>query len=232
MVGAALDEMLGEAAERLGVAHYVPFLDERAGAQDAADAWSLIGRGWVLERTGQLKEAAASLTRAADMPGAASVAPVLAAYCRLMESGETGNWDAARASWDREALWGEFGPLADALAALADGGPDGAEAPLGLYLRQYPRSPRAQMLLGVCRERTGAPPAEALAAYQRAVELDVGYMPAARAAGRIIARTQPRLLDRYLTRWAEAAGIEADRLDALKLYCEQHLKTADPAESQ
>jgi len=121
---------------------------------------------------------------------------------------------------------GELALLAQTLAALNAGDAGRINAAMGSYLTAHPRSARGHCLLGLWRSASGSAPYggpdEAQAALWRALELDPGYLPAARAAARLAAAEPPyggaerlqALIERY-----RSMEQDPQKVSALEAYC-------------
>jgi len=221
-LGAAVDEVLAGAAQWVGAGNYEPLM-----AGPAADAlshirlWELLGEAWRQERMGRFSEAVRVLSEATARWPDAEFLGVLEALYEAADSWERrGRMTPSAHPPQGGALWGELSLLAGFLASVAEGDRAAAHSALGEYLASCPRSPRGHLLLGMWRVQNGAPADEALAAFRRAMELDPGYLPPARAAARVIAARSPEGLGAFLEGYKRLAPGE-DKAEALRAFCEQ-----------
>ena len=231
VVGRMLDGLLAEAAERLDVEGYEPFLSTVGdGWEDSGEGWARLGTALSAERQGRWAEARAALR---DASGGGAPQPVLSAldaFYAMAAAWEEGRSPAPGEMAPEGDARGEFAHLARATAGIGAGRSDARRALAG-YLTAYPRSKRAHYLLAIWRSLSAAPPDDVMAAAWRAVELDTGYMPAARAAARVSASRSPDGPAAVMERYRSLSPADQD-LARLQRYCDSLRPEGEPHEGR
>lgn len=210
-----LAALLGKAARKMEVEAYRPIT--RLASEEV---WRGVGRAMSAERAARFdraREILANLeTSQDDLP---ALARVLDAYYARVEAWTGGQEPAGAVDLAADRVRGEFSSLARAVGVLGDPEEPRVRAALARLLADRPTSPRGHYLLGLWRSRSGHPAEEALAAHMHAVEVDPGYLPAARAAARLQARRGGEGLSEFLSRYRKLAW-DAEQIKTMEKYCE------------
>jgi len=165
-------------------------LDRAANSEGAAEsaaeplradvaAWLLMARALKAERSGDLADAAAHAAQACDAAADAAVFAVMRSFWRIARSAEQSGGFPAQPSAPATHLPKRLRDFQDLLAGVCGGADDETATQFQRYLVTYPRCARGYYLLGLWRLHAQNRPADAEANFQRAVDIDSGYGPAA-----------------------------------------------------
>jgi hypothetical protein len=214
-VSDGLGALLGKAARKMGLEAY-----RSITRMASEEVWRGVGRAMSAERAARFDRARQILadlsSSAGDLP---LLAQVLEAYYARVEAWTGGEVSPGEVAWDPERVRGGFSSLARALELLGASEQSKVRGALAELLADRPSSPRGHYLVGLWRNHSGRPAEEALAAYMQAVEVDPGYLPAARAAARLKARSGEEGISQFLSRYRELAW-DAEQISTMEEYCE------------
>jgi len=210
----ALGALLQEAAAELAADD----LSSDAVRPFGSAAWPKLGRALRAERAGRLEEALLQVREGEQLAEEVPVLELMRTFYELALSWQEGAKPPPVGDLHDSESRGEPGMFARALRAAAGADEGAATAAFADYLSEYPGSARGYYLLGMWRLRVQRAAQEALLAFRHAVDLDPGYMPAAKACAGLLCQKGEEEVEAFLHDYASLkppAGKEA----ALRDYC-------------
>ncbi|MHC4592152.1 MAG: protein kinase domain-containing protein [Planctomycetota bacterium] len=224
-VEAALNQVLGQAARKVA-----PGRSAGDCPMTGADtlAWSEIGEALLAEREGRWQDALAAADRARQRAPDARPFGLLAAFYAAADRAQATGKFPHGAQRSADGLPPEMAALAAVLDCL--GREDGAaiEKRFAEMLARFPRSARGYFLLGLWRLHGQNRTDEAGIAFRHALDMDPGYMPAARSYVELLARRDPGQVAGFLGDLEERTA-DREGVNRLRGYAQQLLQAGKEA---
>jgi tetratricopeptide (TPR) repeat protein len=224
----AVHKLLARAAEPLGAEP--PAQTPPSTGADAA-AWHHAAEAMAAERNADWDQALAHARQAHQLAPRAAPFSLLAAFYGAVAEAEASGRIPEVGPLPIAELPPEMAALAAALRRVGAGPAAEAEEEFAQMLLRFPRSARGYFLLGLWRLHAGHSPDQAAAAFRHAVDIDPGYLPAARHYVQLLLDRDPAGVEAFLSelkqRMADKAGAYRLRQYAEQLQAEGP-SAADP----